>query len=198
MTKTKLPSPAIDGLFDIYGQQHAIEVIRDWASVPDNRYTESDAKTIEDLVVDPLWEWIGQQGDNAKNRLDVKAAAELAEYAENDIVYGFRYRQKVYPEYVDKLDALWRELQRIVGAGTILGDRIKQEKASERQSINASQPRKKEVTKDALDKFKDEFDAKHGGTRGWKKSACIEFGIDLKTLNDRLNQGVSTAIPDLL
>lgn len=187
MTKTKLRSPAIDGLFDVYGQQHAIEVIRDWASVPDNRYTESHAKNIEELVVDPLWEWIAQQGDNAKNRVDVTAAAELAESAENDIVYGFRYRQKVYPEHVDKLDALWREFQRIVGADTIIGDRIKQEKASERQSINASQPRKKEVTKDALDKFKDEFGAEHGRTWGWKKSACIEFGIDRKTLNERLN-----------
>jgi hypothetical protein len=98
-----------------------------------------------------------------------------------------RDRQKVYPEYVDKLDGLWREFQRIVGTGTILGRRIKQEKASKRQSINASQPRKKEVTKDALDKFKDEFYAKHGRDWGWKTTCCIEFGIDIKTLNDRLN-----------
>ncbi|HOX60029.1 MAG TPA: hypothetical protein PLC99_24395 [Verrucomicrobiota bacterium] len=198
MSKSKRRNPALDALFDIYEQQRAIEVIRDWASLPDNRYTESDADTIKELLVDPLWEWIEQQGDNTTRRADVAAAIELVECADSDIVYGFRYRQKVHPCHIDELDRLWREFQRIVGADMITGVLIQQEVASSRQSKNASKPRKKEVTKASLDKFRDTFEAEYGRSWGWKKAACIEFEIDLKTLNSRLIEGVATATHGLL
>lgn len=193
MTERNQINPAIDGLFDIYEHEHAIETIKDWAGHPDSQYTESQAETVDRLMVKPLWEWIGRQGNHAARRTDVLSALELVECAESDIVYGLRYRQKIYPEHVRKLDYLWREFQRIVGSATFFADdaRVKAEDErrigqSIRQSINAGAPRRKDVTKEALDKFLYDYEAKHGRTWGWKSAACIEFDIDFKTLNSRI------------
>jgi hypothetical protein len=52
-------------------------------------------------------------------------------------------------------------------------------------SERASKPRKP-VTKPALIAFKEKYEGDHGKTRGWKTAACLEFRIDLKTLNKRM------------
>jgi hypothetical protein len=188
MTETKPKSGAIDGLFDIGEHEHAISVIGDWASFPDREYTDSYAKTIEAQLVAPLWEWIAEQGANANRRIDMLAAMELVECAENDIAYGFRYRQKVYPEHVKKLDYLWREFQRVVGAGAILEIDATKRKRSNTNRKNATGPRRRDVTKDELLKYKDEFESKNGRAWGWKTAAWLEFAIDFKTINDRISE----------
>jgi hypothetical protein len=175
-------------LVDIGGQEHAIEVIREWATCAPADYQEQEAETIERLLVGPLWRWIGQQGEGAERRIDVRAAVDLATYAAEDIAYSFRYRQKLYPEQVNKLDGLWREFQRVVGVGSAMCEQRKRTELSGRQSLAASQKRKAAVTKEALAKFKDNFEARYGTSRGWKKAACAEFKIDNKTLNTRISR----------
>lgn len=175
-------------LVDIGGQEHAIEVIREWADCASVDYQERDAETIERLLVGPLWRWIGQQGEGAERRSDVQAAMALATYADEDIAYSLRYRQKLYPEHINKLDGLWREFQRVVGVGSAMCEQRKRVELSRRQSLAASQKRKAAVTHEALTKFRDNFEARYGTSRGWKKAACAEFKIDNKTLNNRIYQ----------
>lgn len=61
-------------------------------------------------------------------------------------------------------------------------------KLSRAQQDRASGPRKKNVTKQALEKYREEFIYKNGQERGWKTAARLDFGIDLKTLNKRMDE----------
>ena len=51
---------------------------------------------------------------------------------------------------------------------------------------NATKPRIKDVGRDKLVAFKDDYERKHGGPRGWKKAARLQFNIDGKTLNNKM------------
>ena len=48
---------------------------------------------------------------------------------------------------------------------------------------NASLPRKAKPSKSELLNYEAKFLYDHGSSRGWKKSAMIEFSLDSKTLN---------------
>lgn len=47
--------------------------------------------------------------------------------------------------------------------------------------------KKPTVTRAALEIFREEFIYREGRERGWKKAACLTYGIDRNTLNARLN-----------
>lgn len=179
------PSKDFDALLDVCCQESAIETIGDWASCPEAAYQESWAKTIENLLVTPLYWWIGQQKDAKPGRVDIAAARELAEYAWMDIAYGLMQRQKLWPEHVSKLDALWKEFQRQVGWGAILDTEHRQKRVVKTASAGGrGRWKTKDLpTKITLEKFREDFYAKEGKFRGWKKVACIQFSIDIKTLN---------------
>lgn len=51
----------------------------------------------------------------------------------------------------------------------------------------ASHPRKP-VTKAVLVAYRDRYHAYRSSPRGWKNAACLDFKIDLKTLNKRLKE----------
>lgn len=63
-----------------------------------------------------------------------------------------------------------------------------QEKAkvetSRLQSIRASNPRK-EISKEEIIAFREDFERTNGTLRGWKKAACIQFSTTIKTLNKK-------------
>jgi hypothetical protein len=172
-----------EALLDVGYQERGIEVIRVWADCPESAYETGWAKIVTELLIDPLYWWIGTQKGN---RLEVRAAEDLAEYARLDIAYGLQCRQKLYPEHISKLDALWKEFQRQIGCGALYDADLRRTRTSRRQSMRASAPRKKQVTKEALEKFSEKYSYNHGTKRGWKMAACLEFGIDFKTLKKRI------------
>src|SRR5262249_49506061 len=59
------------------------------------------------------------------------------------------------------------------------------EKDSEQQRRRASAPRKK-ITTAALNKSRDDYVRKHGSEHGWKKVACLQFGMTPKTLKKKM------------
>jgi hypothetical protein len=61
-------------------------------------------------------------------------------------------------------------------------------KQSKSQSVRAQKDRRTDVTQSALEGFRDRYYFEAGKYRGWKTSACLEFGIDLKTLNKRIKE----------
>jgi hypothetical protein len=63
-----------------------------------------------------------------------------------------------------------------------------QELKSETNSKNASKPKRADVTKEKLVKFRDKFEYDHGFLRGWKTGACSEYKINLTTLNERMKE----------
>ena len=174
------------GLLDVGYQESVIALLRDWSNCLDSEYMESEAKTVELELIEPLWWWIAEQGKQNLRRTDVVAAVALAECAASDITYGFRYRQKIYPEHVSKLDHLWKELQRQIGWGAIFETDRRKTEVAKRNTVAARSPRKKTVTKAALIEYKKKFEYKNGGERGWKKAAALEFSIDVKTVSSRL------------
>jgi hypothetical protein len=60
-------------------------------------------------------------------------------------------------------------------------------KRGARNSTNAAGPRKP-VTRQDLEKFRDEFVRRNAAARGWITAACLEFPIDRKTLKTRLKE----------
>lgn len=44
------------------------------------------------------------------------------------------------------------------------------------------------VTKEELEAYREKFIFDHGRERGWIKAACLEFDIDRKTLNNRMEE----------
>jgi hypothetical protein len=69
---------------------------------------------------------------------------------------------------------------------------VREEQASisreKRRPINAENARKKrkDVTKEALLAFRQEFERIHAHDHGWKSAACSKFGISRDTLKARL------------
>jgi len=171
-----------EALLDIYYQRSAIETISDWASCRDADYQEVWAKTIKELLVAPLYWWIAQQQEGKHRRIDVAAAEELAEYAWMDISYGFSQRQQLYPEHVSKLDQLWKEFQRVFGAGAIADEELRSNKTSRAQSERARNNRKELPSKTDLTGFRETYYAQHGHYWGWRRRASRKFGISDKTL----------------
>ncbi|MBZ0144333.1 MAG: hypothetical protein K8F56_12190 [Rhodocyclaceae bacterium] len=176
------PKKDFEALLDIGYQESAIETISDWASCRDVDYQEAWAKTIRDLLVEPLYWWIAQQKEGKHRRIDVAAGEELATYAWMDIGYGFSQRQQLYPEHVSKLDSLWKEFQRVVGAGAVAHEEMKRSKTSRAQSERARKKRKELPSKTDLTDFRETHYAKRGTDWGWRSKACRKFGISDKTL----------------
>lgn len=176
-------SKKFEALLDIRYQERGIEVMREWAGCPESAYEADWASTVKELLIDPLYWWIGTQKCNL---IEVRAAKELAEYASLDVAYGLRHRQKLYPEHISRLETLWKEFQRLVGCGALYDADLRRTRTSKQQSERARAPRKKQVTKAALEIFFKNFLYRNGTERGWKKAACIEFGIDYKTLRKRI------------
>lgn len=56
------------------------------------------------------------------------------------------------------------------------------------QSARAKAPRKKEITKEKLEQYRAKFHKENGKLQGWKKCACLEYNVDLKTLNKRMQE----------
>jgi len=171
-----------EALLDVGYQESAIETISNWASCRAVDYQKTWAKTIGELLVDPLYWWIAQQKDGKHQRIDVAAAADLAEYAWMDIGYGFSLRRQLFPEHVSKLDRLWKEFQRVVGAGAVAHEELRRSKESRAQSKRARNNRKELPSKTDLTDFRERHYAKHGTYWGWRSKACGEFGISDKTL----------------
>ncbi len=183
-------SKKYEALLDVGYQEHAIDVLREWVACPDSAYEESWAGTVKSLLIDPLWWWIGEQRvPRAGQRIDVAAAMALAEYAAEDIAYGFRHRQQLYPEHISKLDALWKEYQRQVGWGTIAETNIRSDCDSKRQSKRASNLRKPDVTKEALEEFRESYIKKQKtSVWGWQSAASRKFNVSTKTIRDRMKK----------
>lgn len=55
-----------------------------------------------------------------------------------------------------------------------------------RNKVNGTGLKRPEVTKETLLNYRNQYEAKHGRTHGWKKTACWELGITLNTLDRRL------------
>lgn len=98
---------------------------------------------------------------------------------------------------ISEIEATGRELLtwRLHGPAFQHGnDKAKQ---SRHQSNRARNPRKKTVelngrsiaiTKQEIERFRDLFIYEKGIERGWIKAACLEFGIDRKTLAKRMEE----------
>lgn len=77
---------------------------------------------------------------------------------------------------------LKRELEKLVKA------EVRQLRTKRVNRSNASEPRKKSVTKGDLIKYKKEFAQKNGKERGWVKAACSDFRIARDTLRKRMDE----------
>jgi hypothetical protein len=100
----------------------------------------------------------------------------------SDSLYRLIDEFKAYAErHPDpELDRLVQQLFGAVAVQSILtiGE------VSKAQRIKASQPRKKTVTAEMVRDLGKKMDFRHG----WKKIACGELHIDIKTLNKRLSE----------
>ena len=70
-------------------------------------------------------------------------------------------------------------------------------KKSDQNRANRIGKKSKLVTKKELETYRDEFKAKkkNKSDHGWKKPACIDFDMDVKTLNRIMNGGITALFP---
>jgi len=79
-----------------------------------------------------------------------------------------------------------RDLDRLEQVRVLLPLAEKGAAHSKTQSVRASMDRKQKPSFQDLLRFQDQYLAKYGHTRGWKKAACSEFNLSDKTLNNIL------------
>lgn len=94
------------------------------------------------------------------------------------IIEEFKEYEARHPD--PELDRLIHQLFGAVAVQSILtvGE------VSKAQRIKARQPRNKAVTAETVKSYGENM----GFLRGWKKAACLDLGIDIKTLNKRLKE----------
>jgi hypothetical protein len=174
-------------LLDDYFRESTIDTLRERASAPEQRYTVEDAETLERLLLTPLYDWMDTHGLGWHGFSGGSAADDLIECIKLDIAYGFRNRQHVPVERIDKLDRLWQNFQRLAAIDRVADQERKKIEVIKR-SVKGGRGRKKpQVTGPELRKFRDEYIAQHGFERGWKKSAAEHLKVTRATITAHEN-----------
>lgn len=174
-------------LFDDYFREHTIDVLRERAGGPARRYTTEDADTLEKQLVEPLYAWIDAFGKDCRRLAEIVAADAVLECVDLDVAYGFKYRQQIEREHIDKLDRLWTEFQRLAGVAMVADQEQARIKASMRNVKNAQGRRKPHVTGPAIRDFKLKFEYDKGATHGWLTAATLHFMVDRNTIKAHEN-----------
>lgn len=85
-------------------------------------------------------------------------------------------------------DALELKVMKTIDRFEKASDQIKRDEFAARQSAAASAPRKN-ITKQQLSEFRDDFARRHKGKDyGWRNAACLEFKISKDTLRKRMGK----------
>ena len=188
MKKTSRPTvPTWHALFDDYFREHTIRVLQERAKVPAQSYTIEDADTLEKLLVEPLYDWMDAFGKDNRRLSEISAADDVLECVRLDVAYGFKYRQQIEREHIDKLDRLWAEFQRLAGVALVADQEQARIKASMRNAKNAQGRHKPHATGVAIRKFKSLFEYDKGTTRGWLVAATKHFNVDRNTIKAHEN-----------
>lgn len=182
-----MDNPSVNPLFDDYFREHTIAVLRGRASAPELSYNLEDADTLDKSLVQLLYDWMDQFGNSPERFTEISAADDLIECATLDIAYGFRYRQHVAPEHIDKLDRLWQEFQRLAAIGVVAEQERSKTETRKRNARNAKGRHKPQVTGPALRDFRDKYIDQHGFERGWKKLAATHFKVTAATITAHEN-----------
>lgn len=182
-----MDNPHVNGLFDDCFREHTIAVIRELAGAPEQSYAQEDADALERFLVRPLCDWMDQFGKAPPRFPEISAADDLIECATLTIAYGFRYRQHVAPEHIDKLDRLWQEFQRLAALGVVADQERSKTETRKRNAKNAKGRHKPLVTGPALREFRDRYVYQHGFERGWKKLAAQHFKVTPATIRAHEN-----------
>lgn len=90
-------------------------------------------------------------------------------------------------ESIREIEATGRDLLYWRQYGPALQHGRDKEKLSRTQRQRAAKPRSP-VTKTELQDYREKFIFERGQERGWIKAACLEFGIDRKTLARRMEE----------
>lgn len=175
------------GLFDDYCREHTVRVLRERAGVAEGNYESADAETLELLLVAPLYAWMDHFGKDLRRLTEIVAADELIECATLDIGYGFRYRQHIPAEHIDKLDRLWTEFQRLAALAVVADENKKRTVAAKRNAKNATGRHKPNASGVAIRVFKEEFTYENGRSHGWIAAAANHFKVHRNTIKAHVN-----------
>ncbi len=174
-------------LFDDYFREHTIDVLRERAGVPARSYTTEDADTLEKQLVEPLYAWIDAFGKDRRRLTEIVAADAVLECVNLDIAYGFKCRQQIEREHIDKLDRLWTEFQRLAGVAMVADQEQARIQAGRRNAKNATGRHKPQVTGSEIRKFKAKHEYDKGTAYGWIAAAATHFKVDRNTIKAHEN-----------
>lgn len=180
-------APIWHTLFDDYFRESTIAVLRERAGVPARSYTPEDADTLEKLLVKPLYAWMDTFGKERLRLTEIVAADDVLECVCLDVAYGFRYRQQIEREHVDKLDRLWTEFQRLAGVAIVADQEQTRIKASMRNAKNAKGRHKPSVTGCNIREFKAKYGCDNGKDYGWQAAAAKHFKVTRYTIKAHEN-----------
>lgn len=174
-------------LFDDYFRERTIDVLRERAGGPARRYTVEDAETLEKLLAEPLYAWIDAFGKDHRRLTETIAADAVLECVDLDVAYGFKYRQQIEREHIDKLDRLWTEFQRLAGVAVVADQERARINASVRGSNNAQGRHKPHVTGPEIRKFKGGYMDRTLKEHGWIAAAAKHFKVTRNTITKHEN-----------
>ena len=124
-----------------------------------------------------------------------KTLSEKILGAEQARKFEASYKMKILSRYMKALDESNKEFlktgknkfsQELIDASNEYKLLEMMEKRKKRVAVNtknASKPRKEKPSKSVLLEYKSKYAFDHGSSRGWKKSAQLDFSIDTRTLN---------------
>lgn len=192
----------IFGLFCTGGMEHVCDLIKDsndpapkgWRTDLAGSLTTKLLPFVE-LMIDRLHE--SGRGYNAAEfdatnafRICIENVAQSLAMSEGG-TNGSNYSNDETKKLADDLCNAWTKFIAYAAAHRMYDDLprelVKAKNRSKQASVNASNPHKS-VTKDELEKYRHNFTIKNGTYRGWKKAACIEYKITIKTLNKRMKE----------